>query len=92
MIFNGKMIFLFLCVMGLSINSFAQDGNSTDVKRFSFGGLVSMLPDRGDSAGNLEFGFLLFYNETCDIRNHIYINGTRIHDDDGGGRKMLFTK
>ncbi|MDR1094979.1 MAG: hypothetical protein LBL31_01175 [Spirochaetaceae bacterium] len=79
---NGKKFFLFLLAMGISFNLFAQEGNVSDVKHFSFGAALGFLPDGGGSASFFEFGLLLFHNEKWDIRNHVFIGGARMHDDD----------
>jgi hypothetical protein len=79
----NKWIFLFLCVMGISFNAFAQDENSMSTKRFSYSGALSFMPDGGGSGIALGFGFLLSHNEIRDIRNHISINAPHIHDYNG---------
>ncbi|MDR2792316.1 MAG: hypothetical protein LBB61_01440 [Treponema sp.] len=81
MVNNSKKTAVFLVILGISFNVFAQDGDSKDVKRFSFGGALGLLPNGYD--GGFEFGFLLFHNTKIDIRNHVYMNSAQIRDGNG---------
>jgi hypothetical protein len=97
MIGSVKKGFLFLLVAGISLNLFAQEGSSSEVKRFSFGAGLNISQSGVGSV--LEFGFLIFHNERMDIRNHISLGATSIgasyigepytYGDDGMKYNML---
>jgi hypothetical protein len=56
---NCKKIILFLLAMGISLNLFAQEGNSPDIKHFSLGSALSFLPDGGGSGAFFAIKFAL---------------------------------
>ena len=72
---------LLLGVIGLAFNLSAQEEQTAEVKRFFFGGELTVL-DQGVSASSVTFGFLLFHNNRWNIRNHIAFSAARIHNKD----------
>jgi hypothetical protein len=76
--------FLIFLVLGFSV--FSQENiegtKSTNPGRFSFG-FNYMFGPKLDMAVGAEFGFLIFRNNTWDIRNSIVFNNYQITDADG---------
>jgi hypothetical protein len=82
-------LILVLSIFGLSV--FAQENSEDNSQegterynsgRFSFG-LNYMFGPKLDMAVGAEFGFLIFRNDTWDIRNNIVFNNYSIMDNDG---------
>jgi len=82
--FRKVTFFLLFMVLGFSV--FSQENveatNSSNPGRFSYGFNFYFGP-KLDIAGGAEFGFLIFRNNSWDIRNSIIFNSYFITDKDG---------